>query len=301
MIGLYIPLHWNNNIHQTLVSYNHNLFRFMQTFEDPFGDGPFRATSSADNFPAQQQNVASTTSFHPSSDSFDPSHQTSPKPDVLADILPPSASQPNPFPSQAVQPSSQSRFQGQDQSVSVTGFQAQSGQSSPQTSYPVQMGQPTSMMGYSGQHAPQAGFPHPIGQNASFTSFESQMGTSQHAGFSAPSQPAQPGANFYGNFNQQGSAPRAHPITPHTPDGPPAQYNTVNFNQQSSSQVAPQMQQAGLSAHHRTSSLPDSSNSRAIVPQPAKDEFKTKSTVWTDTLNRGLVNLNISGCELDCY
>lgn len=44
--------------------------------------------------------------------------------------------------------------------------------------------------------------------------------------------------------------------------------------------------------------------SQAALPSPTgppakaqmpKDKFETKSTVWTDTLNRGLVNLNISG------
>lgn len=37
--------------------------------------------------------------------------------------------------------------------------------------------------------------------------------------------------------------------------------------------------------------------SNAIVPQQSKDKFETKSTVWADTLSRGLVNLNISGRE----
>ncbi|KAI4311395.1 hypothetical protein MLD38_036297 [Melastoma candidum] len=35
--------------------------------------------------------------------------------------------------------------------------------------------------------------------------------------------------------------------------------------------------------------------SLAVVPQPSKEKFETKSTVWADTLSRGLVNLNISG------
>jgi epsin len=35
--------------------------------------------------------------------------------------------------------------------------------------------------------------------------------------------------------------------------------------------------------------------SNALVSQPSKDKFETKSTVWADTLSRGLVNLNISG------
>lgn len=33
------------------------------------------------------------------------------------------------------------------------------------------------------------------------------------------------------------------------------------------------------------------------VCQPSNDKFETKSTVWADTLSRGLVNLNISGRE----
>ncbi|XP_058101716.1 clathrin interactor EPSIN 2-like [Magnolia sinica] len=33
--------------------------------------------------------------------------------------------------------------------------------------------------------------------------------------------------------------------------------------------------------------------------QPPKDKFETKSTVWTDTLSRGLVNLNISGPKIN--
>ena len=48
-----------------------------------------------------------------------------------------------------------------------------------------------------------------------------------------------------------------------------------------------------------SSSLPALPTALAATGQPAKaqppKEFETKSTVWADTLNRGLVNLNISG------
>lgn len=39
-----------------------------------------------------------------------------------------------------------------------------------------------------------------------------------------------------------------------------------------------------------------------VKVQPPKDKFETKSTIWSDTLSRGLVNLNISGrkCSL-CF
>lgn len=47
--------------------------------------------------------------------------------------------------------------------------------------------------------------------------------------------------------------------------------------------------------------LTASSGALALVPQqeqPSEDKFETKSTVWADTLSRGLVSLNISGREL---
>lgn len=43
--------------------------------------------------------------------------------------------------------------------------------------------------------------------------------------------------------------------------------------------------------------FPTSTGSLSIVPQPSKGKFEPKSTVWADTLNRGLVDLNISGRE----
>ncbi|XP_022959791.1 clathrin interactor EPSIN 3-like isoform X3 [Cucurbita moschata] len=41
--------------------------------------------------------------------------------------------------------------------------------------------------------------------------------------------------------------------------------------------------------------FPTLTDSLSIASQPSKGKFETKSTVWTDTLNRGLVDLNISG------
>lgn len=40
-----------------------------------------------------------------------------------------------------------------------------------------------------------------------------------------------------------------------------------------------------------------SATPHSLVSQPSKDKLKQKSTVWADTLSRGLVNLNISGRE----
>ncbi|XP_022992065.1 clathrin interactor EPSIN 3-like [Cucurbita maxima] len=41
--------------------------------------------------------------------------------------------------------------------------------------------------------------------------------------------------------------------------------------------------------------FPTSTGSLSVASQPPKGKFETKSTVWADTLNRGLVDLNISG------
>lgn len=93
-------------------------------------------------------------------------------------------------------------------------------------------------------------------------------------------------------------------------------YNQGSFQQQVpvNSQVASSYQvpnygssvsQAGpgpsMSFMTSQPALTASSGALALVPQqqqPSKEKFETKSTVWTDTLSRGLVNLNISGCEL---
>ncbi|TKY50546.1 Clathrin interactor EPSIN 3 [Spatholobus suberectus] len=40
-------------------------------------------------------------------------------------------------------------------------------------------------------------------------------------------------------------------------------------------------------------------NNQPLGVQPSKDKFETKSTVWADTLSRGLVNLNISGPKIN--
>ncbi|CAM9003287.1 unnamed protein product [Rhodiola kirilowii] len=55
----------------------------------------------------------------------------------------------------------------------------------------------------------------------------------------------------------------------------------------------------GGPANHNTSqpSMSTAAGPLALIPQPTKDKFETKSTVWADTLSRGLVNLSISGSK----
>lgn len=278
----------------------------MQPFEDPFGDAPFKAIPPTENLSAQQQNV-SPSSFHPN-----PSHPELQQPtfqensfgfgetDILADILPPPGSSASGFSAQTVQSASQTGFasqtkepetgfQGQiSQPTSMAAFQSQPGQSLSQTSFPAQVTHPSSMRDYAeqaGQPSQQAGVSHQSGQYKSFTGFPSQASSAQPAGFPSPSQPSHPGPIYNVNFNQQPAfaASTVESMAAQRPSGSPG--------------PAPQLQQAELSSLMAPASS-DSTNYLAVVPQPAKDKFEPQSTIWKDTLNRGLVNLNISGREI---
>ncbi|KAK3015065.1 hypothetical protein RJ639_007035 [Escallonia herrerae] len=312
-----------------------------QPFDDPFGDGPFRAIPSTNDVPARSHSVASTSSFNSSTNqNFEPLQSTAQKveavnnfgfgetfsssntnppyqhqdqsTDLLADILPPSGPSP-PMPSQAGFPAQSGH------PASQTGFPSQVGQPSSQAPYPpqaghpasagfpAQMGQPPSLSGFpaqGGQPAAQTGFPSQIGLPASQMGFPSQVGPGSQAGYYAPNgQPAQQSSNYYGGYQpQSGSA--AQVVPPMAPQAPTGQHNASNFLSQSGfaaqaqggSQMGLHVPQAPSNAPVISqSSLTPSTGALAIVPQPTKDKFETKSTVWTDTLNRGLVNLNISG------
>ncbi|KAK6122885.1 hypothetical protein DH2020_043351 [Rehmannia glutinosa] len=245
-----------------------------QPFDDPFGDGPFKAVPTADSPSGGVQQELST----PNQDF-----------DILADILPPSAPSsfantevgyPLPtnqsvshggFPPQTNQPASQhNSFQAQ--SGLSAGFPTQLGQPSLQTSYPLQ----------SAESVPQTGFST---QTMALT-YPVQAGQASQMGFQSQGGPTQPNPNFYGTYNSQtvSTGTAATYMVPPSSTGPTAQHN---FLSQSGSAV-PIASQMGPQA-------PSSTGSSAIVPQSSKDKFETKSTVWADTLSRGLVNLNISG------
>ncbi|KAJ6941274.1 clathrin interactor EPSIN 2-like [Populus alba x Populus x berolinensis] len=299
-----------------------------QAFEDPFGDNPFKATP-IDNFSAQQP-TASAAPFQPTMNQnaeipnaaappngdvfsgmtypapnvqpptnshFFPQEMSSshPETDILADILPSSA------PSAA---------------ASQAGFSFPSGQ-------PPQSG--ASMYGNfnspAGNMVPPA-VPHmaPQTQQLSSANFLPQGGfPATNPSNMALQPPAGPVAHFNnGNFPQQGSAaPAVSQFSHHTLTGSTPQFNTGNFLPQHGSAVpvssqftyqtptasSPQQKdvlgnlfsQGSNSSMSSQTALTSSTGSLAIVPQPSKDKFETKSTVWADTLSRGLVNLNISG------
>ncbi|XP_073157212.1 clathrin interactor EPSIN 3-like isoform X2 [Henckelia pumila] len=275
-----------------------------QPFDDPFGDGPFKAVPSMYRVEGQQYQASSTNSFNsnpsqisdmqqpvpqkaetefPGDSSYMPSDPSGVQPlprnqlsvqqdlstlnpddDILADILPLSISS----------------------SVATAGFPTQLGLPSSQTSHPpqLQMSAPQSV---------QPTYP---------TEFPAQMASSQ-AGFQAPvgGQSAQSytlNPNFYGSYQSQmaSTGPDAANMVPPSSIRPTMQHNLHSHIVS----AVPGASQSGPPAPHGRPSMPSipaSRGSSAVIPHPSKDKFETKSTVWADTLSRGLVNLNISGSK----
>ncbi|PRQ37985.1 hypothetical protein RchiOBHm_Chr4g0408771 [Rosa chinensis] len=309
-----------------------------QSFEDPFGETPFKAfpssetvqsqpqtSTSADVFPPTTSQSADTVSNFPFGDSFsaatysasgvssvqtpadsqflpqDPSTEDQ-NTDILADILPPSgASQPS-FPGSAGQPS--------QPTANIYGnFQSQPGPMVPQT-----------QTGFSGQHSDGA-FPSRGGPTAPITSHAApQMPAgqasqynngnfmSQQGGYAAPNN-----GNYY---SQQGGS--TGPITPYiasqSQTGAAAQYGGGSYVAQQGSVASQVSHQAptGPALQHNidalgnllpqggSTTLTSTTGALALVEQPPKEnKFETKSAVWADTLSRGLVNLNISGAKIN--
>ncbi|KAG7995190.1 hypothetical protein I3843_01G096100 [Carya illinoinensis] len=216
--------------------------------------------------------------------------------DILADILPP-----GPSPS----------------FTSQQAFSGPTSQPGPPTAniyntFPVQAGPvaPQIQAGPPGQLSSGSFLPH----GGSMSPPTSQM---------VPQTPAGPIAQLNGGnfFPQQGGSITSHMTQAST--GPTVQFNSMNF-------LPPQGSAPAVTAHiaHQTPTGPalqqnndflgnllpqagpnaplasqqtllSSTGSLSIVPQPAKDKFETKSTVWSDTLSRGLVNLNISGPKIN--
>lgn len=303
-------------------------------FEDPFGDGPFRAVTS-NNVQTHLQNAAP--SFHPNPNSnqspelpqsapqgtevsnatysqFAPTNMqyaqqelstSNQEIDILADILPPSG--PSPPGDHAIQPATQTGFESYGgpttqqtgymappgQAGPLTVFAAQPGQQSPQTSFPIQ-GHTGGYLAQPGQASqtgfgPTSGQPTPGFQPA--TGFYPQSGYQIPAGSSMQSNANAGGYNTalestgpFGNQMGQTSAGQPYLSQPTGATQMPSQMHLQSSQIQTSNALV------------LTQTTPAST---ALVgnTQPAKDKFETKSTVWADTLSRGLVNLNISGCR----
>ncbi|KAG2720924.1 hypothetical protein I3760_02G056700 [Carya illinoinensis] len=222
-----------------------------------------------------------------------PQHNT----DILADILPPGPS--STFTSQQAFPGPTGHPLQPNANMYST-FHTQAGPVAPQ----IEPGPPAQLS--SGSFLPHGG------------------STSLPTSLMVPQTPAGPTAQLNGgNFFPQQGAP---PITSHMPQastGPTSQFNGMNYLpplqgpatpvdahvaqtstgpavQPNSDVLGNLLPQAGPNAPTIPQQIfPSSSGSLSTFPQPAKDKFETKSTVWADTLSRGLVNLNISGPKIN--
>ncbi|XP_050232832.1 clathrin interactor EPSIN 2-like [Mercurialis annua] len=340
-----------------------------QSFEDPFGDSPFKAIPSAnDTMSAQTQTSTSGAVFQPTlSQSAEipstvpndfgfgntlsgltystPNVQPTPtnsqfmpqelstshdETDILADILPPTG------PSLAV--------------AAHTGFPALAGQPEPGSSvygnYNVQAGSGAPVAPHMGPHASQFGsgnfLPHtapfsshmapqtPAGPGTQFNNGNQVVSSAQapqfqsgnfiptHGSVTAPNPQfnngsflPQPGSTaLVVSQNAQHSAPTPNPhfnngnFMPQPGFAAPVSQvgyqNPVGYATQPSNDMLGNLYSQGPKTSMASQpGIPSSSGSLAVVPQPSKEKFETKSTVWADTLSRGLVNLNISGSKIN--
>ncbi|KAL6526693.1 hypothetical protein OROGR_015783 [Orobanche gracilis] len=305
-----------------------------QPFDDPFGECPFKAVPTANSISIPQEIPTPANPFHSnSSQSLDapqpvpqkaatefggafydvtympasgPSGVQSPPTstqfempnpnqdlDILADILPPST--PSSFVSTQVgyqvPPNATLSHTGIPIQTALTSQSAQ--QSGTPAGFPTQPGQPPLQTDYLLQPAeffPQTGFSN---QTMTLT-YPVQAGQAPQMGFQSQSGSAQPNPNFYATYSSQSvstgpasaymvppNSTMQHKFLPHPGS---AVHIASQMGHQSNSLMAP-----------AASINPSSTGSSTIVPQSSKDKFETKSTVWADTLSRGLVNLNISG------
>ncbi|KAH9621672.1 hypothetical protein KSS87_011657, partial [Heliosperma pusillum] len=243
---------------------------FNQSFEDPFGDSPFKAIPSDDL--AQPHNFTPTTSFHPAVATLEHTESRASNlefPNAFPGITYEQTNAPNAqSPPNQLLPGEQPSFQEND---ILAGILPPSGPygTTTQVSFPASTGQPPAGLGFIPQSAPPAtSFHHMAAQNL-------------------PGQPDQ--------LTRHNSLPfSALPSVSSSNIGLQAPYETASH--QSDDLLGGFLPQAG--ALHLTTS--HSTGSLALVPhQPTEKKFETKSTVWADTLNRGLVNLNISGSKIN--
>lgn len=259
-----------------------------QPFGDPFGDSPFKAFPSTNNAPSQYREFASSASFqgnmNPSTELPQPvaSNLDAATTFGFGDSLPAITYAISSVPD-AQLPSGNAQYSLQELTAPAP----------PQDTEFLEGILPPSAV------APPA-FPAATTQPAPFGP---SLTVAPQITVSVPTrQPTQPSSNVYGSFHAQAvlnPSVASHSI-PQTQGGPDAQYYDGNILPRSASmppmasQFAPQ--QAPIESQQH---FPTSVDSLASVPKASKDKFDPKSTVWADTLSRGLVNLNISGAKIN--
>ncbi|XP_039071052.1 clathrin interactor EPSIN 2-like isoform X1 [Hibiscus syriacus] len=273
-----------------------------QGFDDPFGDDPFKAVPSTDAAPAVQQISTSMPTFQPATNQ--------------------NAVVPQP-PSANFETATNFNF-GDSFSANAYSAPSVSSVQPPSTNsqfLPQELSTPNLESDILADVFPASGPAQPS---------VDMYGQSMQPSANPYSQPPQPGANPYGQPAQPNANPYAQPMqpilnnsycdfnpqtvsmSPQIPESA-AQISNGSFNSHIgsnapvSSHMAAQPQnnndvmgglvsQPGSKPSMAPQTVtPSSTGALAIVPvsQPSKDKFE--SAVWADTLNRGLVNLNISG------
>lgn len=281
-----------------------------QTFEDPFGDSPFKAISSSGvqdqaHFHRGESFSAATYStpdipVQPQPNLHHPREETLQHHNigVLADLLPPET-----LPAAVSQPT----FTISNQPAQPN-FQAASG-------LPAQ---PNSNLG----NYQQEGNTGPVNfQNQTEPGREfgngmsvAQGGVPAHVNsyMAPPSAGPNTQPNNFGTTHNGSAAPTSSHVTLQT-TRPPAQLASGNFNPPHGSVASQVSYQASnfpvvksnvevmgsfnpqAGNYTMTSQQIPPAGSLSTASQASKNKFETKSTVWSDTLSRGLVNLNISG------
>ncbi|CDY14870.1 BnaC04g48670D [Brassica napus] len=289
-----------------------------QTFDDPFGESPFKAFTSTDSDSNPQQSFGAP--FQPTPPAFtsEVTHPDTARNFGFGDSFSTVA---NPEPGvQNMQPPSNSPGFLQEQfDTSDNDFDILAGilpPSGPQVSVPQQSSAsvPTSQFPPSGNNMYEGYHPQPVSTAPNMPG-QTPFGQAVQPYNMVPHSQNTTGATPFHNggfMHQPGSA------TPYsTPSGPAGQFMTHQGHEMSPSH-APQRTQSGpvtsqgnnnfmgdmFTQAGPTSAVTSSSSSHSdltpitgaieIVPPPQK-KFEPKSSVWADTLSRGLVNFNISG------
>ncbi|KAL0674545.1 hypothetical protein Bca4012_002526 [Brassica carinata] len=318
-----------------------------QTFDDPFGESPFKAFTSTDSDSNPQQSFGAP--FQPTPPAFtsEVTHPDTARNFGFGDSFSTVA---NPEPGvQNMQPPSNSPGFLQEQfDTSDNDFDILAGilpPSGPQVSVPQQSSAsvPTSQFPSSGNNMYEGYHPQPVSTAPNMPG-QTPFGQAVQPYNMVPHSQNTTGATPFHNggfMHQPGSAVynpgvvTSHPTsesfhprpvaatssslqTPYsTPSGPAGQFMTHQGHEMSPSH-APQRTQSGpvtsqgnnnfmgdmFTQAGPTSAVTSSSSSHSdltpitgaieIVPPPQK-KFEPKSSVWADTLSRGLVNFNISG------
>ncbi|XP_021742011.1 clathrin interactor EPSIN 2-like [Chenopodium quinoa] len=264
-----------------------------QSFEDPFGDSPFKAIPSAEA-PTQFQNFASPSPFQPAVNPSEHPHPAAQKVETpnleFADTFSGLAFDPSTVTNVQTPPNQQFLAQ-EPQSMHdndiLAGILPPSGPLPP----PASVGSyPTS----SGMHpatASQAAFP-PTSHYSAGTGFMTQAGPFSQV-------PAQnsgvPPSHHYSHPYPAPPTAMSSNLAPQTPAGALSHNNNNNNNF-----MGDFLPQSGANISSSSQSAPSSSaNALALVPQQPAKKFEPKSAVWADTLSKGLVNLNISGPSIN--